>query len=444
MALPVYRGKFGPRQAERLLWRAGFGPRPGEARKLSKRGMKKAVLSMTRPKKKARLKGPKPKDDDGLPLAPGDAWGHDHLYWLDRMVRSTNQFEERMALVWHDWFATGDVGQFKLNIGQYELFRRRGLGSFRDLLLDVTSDPAMLIWLSGVDNAVWAPNENYAREVMELFTMGAGARYTEQDVREHARALTGWTSDWNESQGLHNFHFDPERYDPGTKKIFGRQGKFNWQDSCKLCLQHPDHPEFFVRKLWSYFVPTEPDKRTVRELKKLYKRKQLAVRPVVEAILMHPDLYKGPRMVKPPVVQLAGMLRARKEGIFTDDWVWIADDAGQRLFMPPNVSGWDDDRWLDTARSQGRWSIASRMVRDRQADSEGSYPENEDARKAVRKAIRFWGNPELSNKTEKELLRFAQKVEKAATDEWQQSSYRGLRQNALRMLIATSPDFQTS
>ena len=135
-----------------MLWRAGFGPSPGEARKLARKGLKGAVQSLTRPKGAAKLRGPAPQDEDGLPLAPADAYGHDHLWWLDRMVRSNQPLIERMALCWHDWFATADVGQAQLNLNQNDLFRRRALGKFSDLLLDVTVDPAMLIWLSGNEN----------------------------------------------------------------------------------------------------------------------------------------------------------------------------------------------------------------------------------------------------------------------------------------------------
>ena len=169
----------------------------------------------------------------------------------------------------------------------------------------------MLVWLSGNENTKRHPNENYARELMELFTLGADAGYTEDDVREQARALTGWTNDWDDDIGSHNFHFDAERYDSGSKRIFGRSGTFDWKDSCRLCLQHPAHDDYFVRKLWSYFIPKPPPKKTLAALKKRY-RKGYAIRPVVESILLHPALYEGPRMIKPPIVQIAGLLRGRK------------------------------------------------------------------------------------------------------------------------------------
>jgi uncharacterized protein (DUF1800 family) len=444
VSLPVYDGRFEARHAERLLWRAGFGPRPGEAQKLARKGLKRAVLSLTRPKGKVRLIGPDPHDEDGLPLDPTNAYGHDMLWWLDRMVRSNQPLLERMALNWHDWFATGDVGQSQLSLDQNELFRRSGMGSFSDLLLEVTKDPAMLVWLSGNENTAEGPNENYARELMELFTLGAGAGYTEADVREQARALTGWTNDWDDDIGSHNFHFDPERFDPGPKRIFGQVGNFDWKDSCRLCLEHPAHAGFFVTKLWSYFVPTPPPKKTLRDLKKLYKKRKYAIRPVVEAILMHPALHTGPRMIKPPIVQIAGMHRGRKAGITTESWSWISDQAGQRPFDPPNVAGWDETRWLDTARLGGRWDAGTQITREDEIDSEAPYDAKETSKEALNRALRYWGKPTLTDKTRKELLRFGNRVEAIAKEDWQKESYRALRQNALRTLIVTSPDYETS
>ncbi len=442
VSIPVHRGRFSAKDAERLLWRAGFGPAPGESAKLARKGMRRAVLSLTRPKRKARLRGPEPHDDDGLPLAPTDAWGHDLLWWLDRMVRSDQPFIERMTLIWHDWFATAEVGQVSLNLDQNELFRRRGLGSFEKLLLDVTIDPAMLVWLSGNENEKGYANENYAREMMELFTLGAANGYTEDDVREQARALTGWTNDWDDDLGMINFRFEEDRHDAGKKKIFGKTGTFDWRDSCRLCIENPAHATYLVERLWSYFVPTAPPKSTLKSLKKLYAR-GYGIRPVVEAILMHPAFYDGPRMVKPPIVQIAGMLRARRSGVETQAWTWISDDAGQRLFDPPNVSGWDEERWLDTARLSGRWSAAAETTYQSQVEEDG-YDAEETANQAVKKALKFWGSPTLTSQTSKELHNFAARVEAIATDDWQQQSYRALRQNALRMLIASSPDFQTS
>src|SRR4029453_14453808 len=135
--IPVYKGPFGPEQAERLLWRAGFGPRKGQAERLAKKGLDAAVPSLTHPPRRERLTGPKPHDSEGRPFAPGDAWGHDHAWWLDRMVRTNRPLTERMTLIWHDWFATSNigVGSQPLMLGQNRLFRSHSLDSFEKLVL---------------------------------------------------------------------------------------------------------------------------------------------------------------------------------------------------------------------------------------------------------------------------------------------------------------------
>jgi uncharacterized protein (DUF1800 family) len=440
----VYSGDFGMPQAERLLWRAGFGPRPGQRERLVAKGLRPAVLSLTRPGR-SQLVGPAP-SVDGQPLAPYDAWGHDHLWWLDRMVRSTTPLVERMTLNWHDWFATSRAGvdSARLMINQNQLMRRNALGNFAKLFHAITIDPAMLLWLSGSENNKWAPNENYAREMMELFTLGADRGYTEADVRQHARALTGWRNDWDDGVGPHNFRYDRQFHDDGVKKIFGKRGRFDWRDSVRLCLQHRKHPSFVVRKLWSYFVPTAPDARTARELEQMYARGRHAIRPLVEAILMHPDFYEGPRMVKPPVVYVAGLLRAAGKGIDRDDWTWICDLSGQMLFHPPNVAGWDESRWLDTATFRGRW-LAANTVMDGLAVDPDDHPATsvDPADQAVAAAIAFWGGPTVSAPTRGALTRFAADAGALADKKWKVASYPALRANALRMLVATSPDMQT-
>ena len=441
--IPVYRGHFGPAEAERLLWRAGFGPRPGEAEKLARKGLDGAVASLTHPKRE-RFVGHAPKDGDGNPIAPLDAWGHDHLWWLDRMVRTSRPLVERMTLIWHDWFATSNegVGSQRLMIRQNALFRSHGLGSFDRLLLSVTRDPAMLLWLSGADNEKGSPNENYGREMMELFTLGAGRGYSERDVREQARALTGFRYDWDDDKGPVNFRYDKKRHDTGQKRIFGKRGRFDWQDSCRLAVHHPKHRSFFVDKLWSYFIPSPPPSATRRALEQLYVGSRFAVGPVVTAILRHPRLYTGPRMVKPPVVYLAGMLRARKRGLDTEAWTWLAGQAGQQLFYPPNVAGWNDDRWLDTASFLARWEIAGYVLRPAVLETSEKGPLDPD--KLLERALAFWGRPPLTSTTHRALKAFAKRAVGDADERWKKAQYPALIENALRHLIAISPDLQTS
>jgi len=350
-----YRGTFAEEQATRLLWRAGFGPRPGDAERLARLGMERAVASLTGPRGVVRLIGAAPHDDHGSPLDPINTWGDDHCWWLDRMVRSDQQLIERMTLIWHSWFATSEeASSARLMIKQNWMMRRHALGNFHQLLLDVTVDPAMLLWLNGNTNYKGSPNENYAREMLELFTLGADHGYDQEDVHQNARALTGWTNDWDEEQGPVNFRFEPKLHDFGIKRIFGHRGRFDWRDSCRLAVSHPDHPTFLVRKLWGYFVGADIPKGTAQALQRAYVESGHEIRPLMEAILRHPLFYEGPRLVTPPVVWTAGLLRSSRQTITTTSWAWIASLTGQVLFQPPNVSGWNYAQWLDTSRWAGR------------------------------------------------------------------------------------------
>jgi hypothetical protein len=444
----VYSGPFGRVQAKRLLDRAGFGPKPGQALALSALGLEGAVRSLTRPSGTATLSGPAPVDGDGLPIAPTDSWGHDHLWWLDRMLRSDQQLVERMALVLHDWFATSNdkVGDSQLMINQSNVFRTGCFGSFRTLLENVTSNPAMLLFLDGTDNTKWDPNENYSREVQELFTLGADrSAYTETDVRELARCFTGWDYDWSNELGPHNFHYDATRHDNTNKTVYGHTGNWTWQDGCRLCVENSLHASFFVQKLWSYFIPQAPSSDTLNTLAYIYTSSSYAIRPVLEAILMHPDFYEGPAMVKPPVVYLAGMMRATRTFIHDEQWVWLSGGAGQQLFYPPNVSGWDDSRWLDTNTLRGRWLCTTGVLDDHHVEVwDGSYDPAEQPNPALDKALAVWDYPPLRKEQQNELASFSTNAFPGSLSGWQQIAYRALRQNALRQLIAVGPDLQLS
>ena len=157
-----------------------------------------------------------------------------------------------MALVFHDWFATSEGGVSKPQqmIDQSNLFRSGCFGSFLDLFKAVTIDPAMLQWLNGDENNKSAPNENYAREMMELFSLGADrGAYTEDDIREQARALTGWTYEWSQAElGSHNFHFEARRHDNGVKTIFGQTGNWGWEDAVPSLRRKPLPPLLLRRK----------------------------------------------------------------------------------------------------------------------------------------------------------------------------------------------------
>lgn len=446
---PVHTGAFGRAEAERLLWRAGFGPRPGEADELAGLGLRGAVDRLLHPPSQG-LTGPGPTNGKGGGIYPEHVWGHDHLWWLDRMVRADAPLIERMTLIWHDWFATSRAGVpgARLMLDQNQLLREHCMGTFRELTIRVTKDPAMLVWLSGASSTAQAPNENYARELMELFTLGTQAGYSERDVREQARALTGWTTTWRKGTGPTNFRFDRRLHDRGRKRVFRRTGTYDWRDAVQLCIDHGAHPGYVVRKLWSYFIPTAPSRADERALARLYRDTGTEIRPVLEAILLHPALHAGPRMVKPPVVHAAGMLRALGRGVDSESWVWLNQSSGQQLFIPPNVAGWDDQRWLDTATWRGRWKAVSHASAPWEVKSDAEYlalaGPDETPAAAVDRALAFWGAPAITEATRGQLLAFAADCDRLADKPWKRRQFPRVRQHALRQLIASSPDYQTS
>jgi uncharacterized protein (DUF1800 family) len=453
-------------QARRLLWRAGFGPTPGQAEALVGQPLEQVVFSLTRPSGPATLTGPEPVNEKAEPLDPYDVWGDDHCWWLDRMVRSDQPLVERMTFILHDWFANSNekVNSQRMMLEQNELFRSMCFDSFHDLFLAVTANPAMLVFLDGIYNEKHNPNENYAREMMELFSLGADrGAYTQEDVKEMARVLTGWTAEWSSNEGLHEFEFDTARHDKTEKTLsaaFGStgnslKGNWDWEDAVRLCVEHPLHASFFVTKLWGYFIPSEPSEATLASLQGLYTSSGFSIRAVLEAILQHPDFYEGPELVTPPVVYNAGLLRAIGRAIDTTSWAWMSANAGQQLFYPPNVSGWDFASWLDTSTTRARWEMASavtdsktpqnRYINPWPQKGEPEYSKTEEPAAALASALAYWANPLLSAESMQCITAFAETCPAGTSKtSWELSPYRAMRQNALRMLIATSPDMQVS
>ena len=278
---------------------------------------------------------------------------------------------------------------------------------------------------------------------MELFTLGADRGYTERDVREQARALTGWRNDWSNSLGPVRFRYDKERHDPGVKTIFGKRGRFDWRDSGRLCVHHRLHPSFFVTKLWSYFVPVPPKAATKRALERLYVSSGYEVRPGGRGDPAPPRALRGPAHGQAARVYLAGLLRALRRGIDTEAWTWLLSLAGQQLFYPPNVAGWDDGRWLDTATYRARWMIA--VVRDQAARAEERQGEAAERRRqaAAIGRRRSSASPTLTGHTHAALKRFATRSLSDAHARWKKEQYPALIENALRQLLATAPDLQT-
>ena len=447
MPLPVYTGPFGPAQAERLLWRAGFGPRPGEERVARRKGLDGAVahLLTTGPD---NLVG-KAAEGQRPPAVPA------------RQVRprpplvarpdgaTSRPLTERMTLVWHDWFATSNetVGSQRLMIRQNNMFRRSGLGSFPGLVMRVTENPAMLLYLNGLESEKGAPNENYARELMELFTLGHGSGLHRA---RRARAGPGPDRIHGDVQERVRLGQVPLRPQPARRRDEGRLRQarpVRLEAGRELTIEHPAHKTFFTRKLWGYFIPEPADDETQAALEELYVQSGYSTRPVLSAILKHPRLYEGPRMVKPPAVYLAGMLRILGDRISTEDYVWLVDPGRPAALLPAERLGWNDDRWLDTSTFHARWSMAERVLQKHSYNPDhtrrGTVPS--DPAKLVDRAVSFWGDRTSPTRPATRSLSYATKVMGAAVaDDDRQRKFPPMTLNALRHLVAASPEMQTS
>jgi len=437
--------------ARRVLWRGGFGGTPSELSHWGGRSRDATVRWLVHggrgPHGTRAMVGPVPRVD-GKRLDPVNEWGHDRLWWLDRMVRSQRPLVERMTLFWHDHFAT--AGQdTPLMLAQNRKLRAGALGSFPDLLATVTQDPAMQAFLSLVDSNKEEPNENFARELMELFTLGADAGYSERDVREAARALTGFRGIWRQGQPLKT-HYVPEAHDDGTKTILGQTGRWDWRDVLRIVVAHPAHAGFLVDKLWLYFVGDEPPSRATRTaLARTYVRSGHRIAPVVEDILTSPALYRGldrPAMVKWPVVYIAGTLKQVGRPIDTSAWSWLQDMMGQGLFDPPSVAGWDwGAAWMSTASMHSRFVAATYICSEAPVEvrEHGAKPAW-SAAEHVRRARRATGDPWTSRATDVQLQRISREFLLKGKD-WQGKTpeyIARVTQSALRHLLLSGPDAQ--
>ena len=430
----------------RLFWRAGFGARPDEIAAWAKRG-RAATLRwiLDGGKHGAALVGPNP-SADGKPLDPVNEWGHDGMWWLDRMVRSQRPLVEKMTLFWHDHFATNDQDT-PLMLAQNHTFRRHALGSFPKLLRAVTLDPAMQLFLSLPDSDKDAPNENFARELMELFTLGRG--YTERDIREAARALTGFRARWGDN-GFGGIYYDRERHDAGVKRIFGKRGRFAWPDVLELVVEHPSHAPFLVTKLWEFFVAQPPSRGTVRRLAATYRGSGYKVKPVVAAILDDPALYRGldaPDLVKSPIVFVAGSLRTTGLPVSSESLTWLMDGMGQRPFDPPSVAGWEwGPAWMSSNSVRVRFDWGNRLIDDDLLGIRtGATQPPQTAPEALEQALAATGRPWISGGTRAQLLDMATHYFddfNARTRPQRRTERAEMLQRSLRLILLAGPDAQ--
>lgn len=290
-------------------------------------------------------------------------------WWLQEMLATPTPLAERMTLFWHNHFATSvqKVRQPQGMWQQHALLRRHALGSFRELLHGVARDPAMLIYLDGAGNRVQAPNENFAREVMELFTLGEG-HYTEADVKEAARAFSGWTVDREQWQA----RFRPRLHDAGSKTVLGRSGRFGADEVLDLLLDDPQAARFISSKLWREFVSPDPRNAAENaELERVAERLRASdwqLAPALRELLLSEAFWSAENravLVKSPVELTVGSLR--QFGMQLSDVLPIAlvtAKLGQGLFAPPNVKGWPGyTSWIDSTTLLERKRFTERLFR---------------------------------------------------------------------------------
>ena len=288
-------------------------------------------------------------------------------WWLLRMLDTDAPLQERMALFWHNHFATstGKVRQSALVSRQIDLFRQKGMGNFRDLLMSVTRDAAMLLWLDGSKNKRGRPNENYAREVMELFTLGIG-HYTERDVQELARAFTGW-------QVLdESVEFFPEAFDDGAKTVLGQTDRFDARGAIDLLLRQPAAPAFIANKLLKEFVHPQPMSEHVEHVAGRIRHYGWEIKPVVREILssrLFFSDYAWRSKIKSPCEVVVGAILALDVQKDTGFAQTAMNNMGQALLAPPSVKGWDGgEAWINANTILHRYNFALDLLQRQNAD----------------------------------------------------------------------------
>ena len=286
-------------------------------------------------------------------------------WWLREMLATASPLTERMTLFWHGHFATSQqkVRSSQLVYRQNALLREHATGNFRQMLGAVSKDPAMLVYLDNAGSRRQAPNENFAREVMELFTLGEG-QYTETDVKEAARAFTGWSLDRDSGE----YRYRPFFHDGGVKTVLGRTGRLDGDGVLAALLEHPEAARFITRKLWREFVSPHPDEREVERLAAVFRGADYEIRPLLRALLLSQAFWSREHrgsLIKSPVELVVGTLHTFGIRPFTlRPAVVAAALLGQNVLAPPNVKGWaGGEAWINSATLLGRKQFLDRLMR---------------------------------------------------------------------------------
>ncbi len=365
-----------------LRRRTGFSARPSEVEPLLALGIEGAVDKLLESPYDHAI------DDDAvLRVLQGDMNNLDSravaAWWLYRMLVSQQPIQERLALFWHNHFATSasKVQAGRLMLIQIQLFQRLGLDSFHTLALEVAKDPAMLVWLDGNRNVKGKPNENFARELFELFTMGIG-HYTERDIQEAARAFTGWSF----SRATASFVFNRNQHDDGEKEVFGKRDRFTGEQVIAMAVEHPATARHLARKFYQHFINDvePPDERTVEELARVFRESGYSIRALVRRLLLTPAFWSHlnwRKRVKSPVEFVVGALRQVGIGERLRA-LNLGEGAGQRLLAaylrlatqwtrrigqallyPPDVAGWEWGKaWISSTTMLERMRFAEFLL----------------------------------------------------------------------------------
>lgn len=373
-------------EARHLLSRAGFGATPAEIRSLEALDYHQAVdrlLDTFRPKAATPPPGWVSKGlgqlrrqqaearkaiGDGRAVVvqpPIQEEGRQlRNWWIEELLETDQPLVERMVLFWHGHF-TSSLNKTRYPSSLYwqnAMFRANAFGSFAKLLRSVARDPAMLLYLDGVRNVARQPNENFARELLELFTLGEG-NYSEADIKAAARAFTGWSIDRETGQ----FAFYPQAHDDGEKTFLGQTGRFGGEEVIDILLRHPRTAELIVEKLWREFVSLTPEPREVKKLGAMFRSAGYEVKPLLRELFLsaafrdpanRAALIKSPADLVIGTVRVLGLPVPEKTGIGR-----MMQQLGQNLFNPPNVKGWSGgEAWITTYTLLQRQQILRRIV----------------------------------------------------------------------------------
>lgn len=368
------------RHAEHLLNRAGFGARRGEIEAAVAKGQAALVAELVgrradvdpvliqRPEEPSRREMRELEADERQKVQAAVRERNrrqllEYTAWsMDRMLSGEDPLEERMTLFWHGVFTSSSdrVDRSCMILQQDQLIRSEALGNYGRLLAGMMKDPALLTYLDNTANKKGNPNENLARELLELFSLGIG-NYTEQDIKEVARALTGRTTD---AHGLYTYNKGV--HDEGEKSFLGAKGKFDGDDVVRVVLAQDACPRYVARRVITYLEGAEPSKERLDEYAAFLRAKDFELEPFLEKLFLDPAFYRedvlGAR-VQGPIEYMVGM--SRRLGLKTPPLVVAAGASllGQRAFAPPNVKGWDEgEAWITTATMMQRGNLAGLLL----------------------------------------------------------------------------------